>query len=41
MDMATPDNNSPKKKSNAVVGKVFNDEVKYSELMKVFLLNLT
>ncbi|MEC8517238.1 MAG: SurA N-terminal domain-containing protein [Verrucomicrobiota bacterium] len=35
MDMATPDNNSPKK-NNTVVGKVFNDEVKYSELMQSF-----
>ena len=34
MDMATPDNNSPKK--NNVVGKVFNDEVKYNELMRSF-----
>ena len=35
MDMATPDNNSPKK-NNVVVGKVFNDEVKYNELMRSF-----
>ena len=34
MDMATPDNNSPKK--NNVVGKVFNEEVKYNELMRSF-----
>jgi len=35
MDMATPDNNAPKK-SNTVVGKVSNDEVKYNELMRSF-----